>query len=82
MNQEKYRRELIDLMQEALAYADNDPSRASDYLNGKKEPGFLASKERKEAFSRARKVLSETRDRPTWFVLKCLGLNEDDLAQA
>ncbi len=82
MNQEKYRQELIGLMREAMTYGDNDPSVASDYLNSKKDPGFLASKERKEALSRARKVLNETRDRPAWFVLKCLGLSEDDLAQA
>ncbi len=82
MNQEKYQQELIDLVQEALIQGENDAAAASDYLNAMKKPGFLASKERKEAFYRARKVFNETRDRPVWFVLKCLGLDENDIQQA
>lgn len=82
MNQEKYQQELIDLVQEALTQGENDAAAAADYLNAMKKPGFLASKERKEAFFRARKVLNETRDRPVWFVLKCLGLDENDIQRA
>lgn len=79
MDQEKYTQFLIEFTKEALDNSDGSTQGASNYLSGKKKPGLLASKEKKEAFYRARKIFAEMRDRHLWLVLKALGLKEDDV---
>lgn len=79
MDQERFQKHLIEFIKEAIDMSDGSASGASDYLNSKKKPGFLARDEKKKAFYRVQKVFSETRDRPMWFVLQCFGLKAEDL---
>lgn len=79
MNQERYQEYLIDYIREALIYSDKDVSAAANYLQSQRTARFFAKAEKKEALRRAQKVFSSYQDRPLWFVLKCLGLQEDDL---
>ena len=80
MNPDRYRQFLIQITKEALDNSDGTPLGAYYYLASKKKPGFLAPAEKKEALQRTLKIFSEMRDRPTWLVLKALGLSADDLA--
>lgn len=79
MNQERYQEFLIDYIREALIYGDKDVSEAANYLQSQRTSRFFAKAEKKEALRRARKVFSSYQDRPLWFVLKCLGLEEEDV---
>ena len=82
MNQELYQQYVIEFISEALIYSDNNVDLAADYLLGKKKPGLFSRSEKKQAFERTQKVFSQCRDRPLWFVLKCMGLSQEDLDAA
>ena len=79
MNQERYKQYVIAYVKEALSYGDNNADQAADYLQSLKKPGFLSNKEQKEAYVRTQKIFGAYRDRPLWFVLKCLGITQDEL---
>jgi site-specific DNA-adenine methylase len=79
MNQELYQEYVIEYIREALVSSDNNVENATNYLLGLKKPSFLSKAEKKQAFERTRKVFAQCRDRPLWFVLKCLGLSQEDI---
>ena len=79
MNQELFTQYVKEYVKEALIYSDNNVDIAADFLIGLKKPGFLSKNEKKEALIRTQKVFRAYRDRPLWFVLKCLGLRQEDL---
>ena len=79
MNQERYNQFVIEYVKEALIQGDNNVDLAADYLLGLKKPGFLSKNEQREAYTRTRKIFGAYRDRPLWFVLKCLGITQEDL---
>ncbi len=79
MNKALFDQYLRDYVREALIYGDQNVDEAASYLSSQKSPRFLARKERKLALERAQKVFSAYRDRPLWFVLKCLGIESDEL---
>ena len=82
MDQELYQQFVIEFIRDALVYSDNNVDLAADYLLGKKKPGIFSKAEKKQAFERTQKVFSQCRDRPLWFVLKCLGLSQEDINAA
>jgi len=77
MNKERYDQFLDEFIRAALIYGDQDVDAAASYLMNQRTPRFLAKQEKKLALERAQKVFSAYRDRPLWFVLKCLGLEAD-----
>ncbi len=77
MKKELYDQYLEELIREALIFGDKDVDAAASYLLGQRIPRFLVKQEKKLALERAQKVFSAYRDRPLWFVLKCLGLEAD-----
>jgi hypothetical protein len=79
MNKDLFDQYLRDYVKEALIYGDQNVDEAASYLMSQRTPRFFAKKERKEALERAQKVFSAYRDRPLWFVLKCLGIETDDM---
>jgi hypothetical protein len=79
MNKDLFDRYLRDYVREALIYGDQKVDGAADYLMNQRKPRFLAKSERKTALERAQKVFSAYRDRPLWFVLKCLGIESDEV---
>lgn len=79
MNKDLFDQYLRDYVREALIYGDRNVDEAANYLTNQRTPRFLVRKERKMALERAQKVFSAYRDRPLWFVLKCLGLDLDEL---
>ena len=79
MNKDLFDQYLRDYVGEALIYGDQKVDEAADYLLSQRKPRFLARNERKLALERAQKVFSAYRDRPLWFVLKCLGIESDEL---
>ena len=78
MNKALYDQYLEDYVQEALTYGNQNVDEAANYLMSQRKPRFLAKHEKKLALERAQKVFSAYRDRPLWFVLKCLGLEADN----
>jgi hypothetical protein len=79
MNKDLFDQYLRDYVREALIYGDKDVDEAANFLLSQRKPGFLSKKEKKEALERAQKVFSAYRDRPLWFVMKCLGLDAEEL---
>ena len=81
MDQRLFNHYLKEITLEALEQADDDVSRAADYLEQKTRAGLLAShrKEKNAALERVRKVFSSSRGRSPYLVLKSLGF--DDLAK-
>ena len=79
MNKDLFDQFLRDYVREALIYSDNNVDEAANHLLNQKKPGFLSKQEKKIALERAQKVFSAYRDRPLWFVLKCLGLDSEEL---
>ena len=77
MKKELYDQFLEEFIREALLYSDQDVDAAASYLMNQRTPRFLVKQEKKLALERAQKVFSAYRDRPLWFVLKCLGLESD-----
>jgi hypothetical protein len=78
MNKELYDRYLEEYIREALLFGDHDVDEAATFLLNQRTRRFLVKHEKKLALERAQKVFSAYRDRPLWFVLKCLGLEADD----
>ena len=79
MKRELFDRYLTEYIREALIYGDKDVTEAANYLLGQRTARFFAKHEKKEALKRAQKVFGSYQDRPLWFVLKCLGLEEKDV---
>ena len=79
MNNKLYDKYLREYVREALNYGDNNVREASNYLLSQKTPRFFAKQEKKLALQRAQKNFSSYADRPLWFVLKCVGIEPDDL---
>ncbi len=81
MNQQLYLKYLKEYTLEALDNAEDNVSRAADYLDKIPTPKFFMknSKEKKAALSRVKKVFSSSRERSLFVVLKSLGF--DDLAK-
>jgi len=77
MNKERYDQFLEEFIREALIYGDQDVDAAASYLMSQRTPRLFVKQEKKLALERAQKVFSAYRDRPLWFVLKCLGLEAD-----
>jgi len=81
MNKTLFDQYLQEYVREALIYADNDVEGAANYLLSQRKPKFLAKQEKKQALERAQKIFSAYSDRPLWFVLKCIGIDQDELDQ-
>ncbi len=81
MDQQLYLKYLKEYTLEALDKAENNVSRAADYLDKKPKPKFFMkdSQEKKAALSRAKKVFTSSRERSLYIVLKSLGF--DNLAK-
>ncbi len=79
MKKELYDQFLEEYIREALIYGDQNVDEAASYLLNQRNPRFLVKQEKKLALERAQKVFSAYRDRPLWFVLKCLGLDSDEI---
>lgn len=79
MNKELFDQFLRDYVREALIYGDQNVDEAANYLMSQRTRRFLVKQEKKQALERAQKVFSAYRDRPLWFVMKCLGLDSDEL---
>jgi len=73
MNKDLFDQYLRDYVREALIVGDHRVDEAATFLASQKTSRFFARNERKLALERAQKVFSAYRDRPLWFVLKCLG---------
>jgi hypothetical protein len=82
MNKDLFDQYLRDYVREALIYGDQNVDQAANHLLNQRKPRFLAKKERKIALERAQKVFSAYRDRPLWFVLKCLGIEADEFKKS
>lgn len=78
MNKELFDQYLREYVREALIYGDQNVDEAANFLQSQRKPRFLVRQEKKLALERAQKVFSAYRDRPLWFVLKCLGLETED----
>jgi hypothetical protein len=81
MNKTIFDQYLREYVREALIFSDNDVEGAANYLLAQKKPKFLAKQEKKQALERAQKIFSAYSDRPLWFVLKCIGVSEEELNQ-
>ena len=79
MNNDLLDQYLREYVREALIFGDNNVDEAANYLLNQRKPGFLAKNEKKQALERAQKIFSAYRDRPLWFVMKCVGLDADEL---
>ena len=81
MDQQLYLKYLKDYTLEALDKADDNVSRAADYLEKIPKPKiFMKDREEKRAaLSRVKKVFISSRERSLFVVLKSLGF--DDLAK-
>lgn len=79
MNKSLYDQYLREYVREALIFGDKDVDEAANFLLNQRKPGFLSKKEKKIALERSQKIFSAYRDRPLWFVLKCLGVDEEEL---
>ena len=77
MKKALYEQYLEDYVREALNYNNHDVDEAANYLLTQRKPRFFAKQEKKLALERAQKVFSAYRDRPLWFILKCLGLDPE-----
>jgi hypothetical protein len=82
MNKDLFDQYLRDYVREALIYGDQKVDETANFLMSQRTPRFLVKKERKMALERAQKVFSAYRDRPLWFVLKCLGIESDEFDKA
>jgi hypothetical protein len=78
MNRELFDKYLHDYVRDALLYSDKNVDKAANYLLSQKTRRFFAKQEQKEALARAQKNFSAYRDRPLWFVLKCMGFTLED----
>ena len=81
MDQQLYLKYLKEYTLEALDKAEDNVSRAADYLDKKPKPKFFMkdSQEKEAALSRAKKVFTSSRERSLYIVLKSLGF--DNLAK-
>ncbi len=81
MDQQLYLKYLKEYTLEALDKAEDNVSRAADFLDKKPKPKFFMkdSQEKKAALSRAKKVFTSSRERSLHIVLKSLGF--DNLAK-
>ena len=81
MDQQLYLKYLKEYTLEALEKAEDNVSRAADYLDKKPKPKIFMkdSEEKKAALSRVKKVFNSSRERSLFVVLKSLGF--DDLAK-
>lgn len=81
MDQQLYLKYLKEYTLEALDKAENNVSRAADYLDKKPKPKFFMKdcQGKKAALSRAKKVFTSSRERSLYIVLKSLGF--DNLAK-
>ena len=79
MNNDLFDQYLREYVREALIFGDKNVDEAANFLVNLKKPGFLAKSEKKQALERAQKIFSAYRDRPLWFVMKCLGMDADEL---
>ena len=77
MKKELYDQYLEDYVREALNFGAHDVDEAANYLLSQRKPRFFAKHEKKLALERVQKVFSAYRDRPLWFILKCLGLDSE-----
>lgn len=82
MNKPLFDQFLREYVREALIYGDNKVDLAADYLLGLKKPGIFSKGEKKQALERAQKVFGSYRDRPVWFILKCLAIDPKDIENA
>ncbi len=69
---------LHEYVREALIYGDKSVDEAANFLLNQRKPGFFSKNEKKIALERAQKIFSAYRDRPLWFVMKCLGLDTEE----
>lgn len=81
MNKELYDQYLEDYVREALVYGNHNIDEAANYLLSIRKPRFLAKHEKKLALERSQKIFSAYRDRPLWFILKCLGLDSETFSK-
>ena len=72
---------LKEFIKEAMDNSDRTPIGITSYLEKMKKPGRFSKTEKKEAYSRVRKVFKTNQERPLWFVLSCLGLKEKDFEE-
>jgi len=79
MNHARFNQYLIEYVRQALIHSDKNVEEAASYLMSQRKPGFLSKAEKKQALERAQKIFSAYRDRPLWFVLKCLGITPEQL---
>ena len=82
MNKDLFDQYIREYVREALIYGDKDVDEAANYLLNQKKPGFFSKKEKKIALERAQKIFSAYRDRPLWFVMKCLGVDEEEITDS
>ena len=80
MKKELYDQFLHEYIREALIYGNKNVEEAANFLLGQKTSRFFTKHEKKVALERAQKNFSAYRDRPLWFVLKCMGLTLEDFA--
>jgi hypothetical protein len=79
MNKDLFDQYLHDYVREAMIYGNQNIDEAANFLLSKRKPRFLARQEKKLALERAQKIFSAYRDRPLWFIFKCLGLDSETL---
>lgn len=82
MNKDHFDQYLRAYVREALIFGDKNVDEAANYLLNQRKPGFFSKKEKKIALERAQKIFSAYRDRPLWFVMKCLGLDAEELTNS
>jgi hypothetical protein len=82
MNKKLYEQYLLEYVREALIYGNNNVEEAANYLLSQKKPRFFAKQEKRLALERAQKNFKAYTDRPLWFVLKCLGIKEDEIPES
>jgi len=79
MNKKLFDQYLRDYVREALIFGDNSVEEAANYILSQKNRRFFVKQEKKLALERAQKIFSAYTDRPLWFVMKCLGIESDEL---
>ena len=78
MHKELYDQFLHEYIRDALIHGNKNVDEAANYLLGQKTRRFFTRHEKKIALERAQKNFGAYRDRPLWFVLKCMGFTLED----
>ena len=79
MNKKLFDQFLQEYVREALIFGDKNVEEAANYLMSQKNRRFFVKQEKKLALERAQKIFSAYTDRPLWFVMKCIGIEIEEL---